>query len=244
METLKQYSLFWQVSLTPYGKEIEPNVPAKADVADAIVELGKILGPEKVGWRYDPIFISEKYTVEYHLKAFENIAKRLCGYTKTAVISFIDLYPKVQRDFPQAKEVSKEDRITLGKAFVEITRKYGMILKPCAEGQELAAFGADCSGCQTIEVLENALGKKLKVPKMNPGRKECTCFMNCDIGAYSSCGHLCRYCYANTSPEKVLENMKKHNPNSPLLIGELNEDDKVSYKEQKSWIIDNQLELF
>lgn len=244
IELLKSYNQFWYVSLTPYGKEIEPYVPEKAVVADAIIELGKKLGAEKVGWRYDPIFVSEKYTVEYHLKAFENIARRLSGFTKIAVISFIDLYPKVKRNFPEAKEVSLEDRLVIGKNFVEIAKKYGMTLRPCAEGQELAQFGADCSGCQTVEVLETALGKKLKIPKKTPARQNCNCFLNGDIGAYSSCGHLCRYCYANANPQKVLNNMKSHNPDSPLLIGELAPDDIVSTPIQKSWIIEEQLELF
>ena len=62
-QELSAYNQWWYVTLTPYGKEIEPNVPGKADVADAIVELGKRLGAEKVGWRYDPIFISEKNTI-------------------------------------------------------------------------------------------------------------------------------------------------------------------------------------
>ncbi|MCQ2600581.1 MAG: DUF1848 domain-containing protein [Treponema sp.] len=235
LEKLKPYGQWWFVTLTPYGKEIEPNVPEKAAVADAIVQLGKLLGPDCVGWRYDPIFISEKYSVAYHLKAFENIAKRIEGYTKTAVISFIDLYPKVKRNFPEAREVSKDERIYLGKAMVDIAAKYGMIVKPCAEGEELSRFGADCSGCQTVAVLENAIGKKLKVPKKTQGRKECACYIHGDIGAYSSCGHLCRYCYANTDSKSVMQNMKHHNPKSPLLIGELTDADKIFNSPQKSW---------
>ena len=213
-------------------------MPEKAAVADAIIELGKRHGPEKVGWRYDPIFISEKYTVPYHLKAFENIARRLSGATKTAVISFIDLYPKVKQNFPEAREVTQAERLTLGKAFVEIASRYGMTLRPCAEGKELEQFGADCSGCQTVAVLENAIGKKLKVPKKNSARKECDCFLNGDIGAYNSCAHLCRYCYANADSRLVLENMKLHNPSSPLLIGELNPNDNIFNTAPKSWIVD------
>lgn len=52
---------------------------------------------------YDPIFISERYTLEYHLHAFEQMAEALDGYTKTVVISFIDMYPKVRMNFPEAK---------------------------------------------------------------------------------------------------------------------------------------------
>lgn len=237
MKELSRYNQWWYVSLTPYGKEIEPNVPEKSVVADSIIELGKTLGAEKVGWRYDPIFVSEKYGVQYHLRAFENIAKRLCGFTKTAVISFIDLYPKVKRNFFEIREVSNEEKLYLGKEFVQIAAKFGMTLKPCAEGSELEQFGADCSGCQTVAVLEAALGKKLKVPKKATARKECLCYLNGDIGAYNSCGHLCRYCYANYSPNLVYKNMNEHNPTSPLLIGELKSDDKIFNSVQKSWIM-------
>ena len=177
-------------------------------------------------------------SLAYHLKAFENIARRLCGATKTAVISFIDLYPKVRRNFPEAREVTQEEQLTLGETFVEIAAKYGMTLRPCAEGQKLAQFGADCSGCQTVAVLENAIGKKLKVPKKNSARKECACFLNGDIGAYNSCGHLCRYCYANANAELVRQNMMAHNPASPLLIGELTPDDKIFNTVQKSWSVE------
>ena len=80
--------------------------------------------------------------------------------------------------------------------------------------------------------------KNLKVPKKNSARKECACFLNGDIGAYNSCAHLCRYCYANADSRLVLENMKLHNPDSPLLIGELTPDDKIFNTAQKSWIVE------
>jgi hypothetical protein len=127
--------------------------------------LSDIVGVNSIGWRYDPIFISEKYTAEYHLRAFEQMATALDGYTKTAVISFIDLYPKVKRNFPEAKEVTVEERLALGKAFIRIAAAHGMTVKPCAEGDELAEFGADCSGCMKISDYEKAIGKRLNAPK-------------------------------------------------------------------------------
>ena len=40
-----------------------------------------------------------------------------------------------------------------------------MVLKPCAEGKDLAKYGADCSGCMTVHTFETALHSRLEVPK-------------------------------------------------------------------------------
>ena len=78
------------------------------------------------------------------------MASELEGYTQTAVISFIDLYEKVKGNFPEAKEVNQLQRLTLGKEIIRIAKQHGMTVKPCGEGNELALYGADCSGCMRI----------------------------------------------------------------------------------------------
>ena len=111
-----------------------------------------------------------------------------------------------------------------------------MTVRPCAEGDELVAFGADCSGCMKISDYENAIGKKLIVPKKKGARAECACYLSCDIGAYNTCRHLCRYCYANAEPEKVLEQSSLHDPQSPFLIGNYRASDIIHDVPQKSWV--------
>ena len=242
MDLIKDYGQYWFVTITPYGKDIEPNVPDKHKLLSDFQKLSGLVGVPSIGWRYDPIFISDRYTEEYHLHAFEQIASALDGYTKTVVISFIDLYPKVKRNFPEAKEVTKQQRIRLGRSFVEIAASHGMTVKPCAEGTELAAYGADCSGCMTIKTYEEAIGKRLIAPKKKGARAECACYLACDIGAYNTCRHLCRYCYANAENAKVIKLSKQHDVNSPFLIGNYREGDKIHDVPQKSWI-ETQMQL-
>lgn len=80
------------------------------------------------------ILVDDKHSVEWHITEFEKMAENLCGYTKSCVISFIDIYKKVERNFRGAREVSKKDRIILGKEFIKIAGKSGMTIRPCAEG--------------------------------------------------------------------------------------------------------------
>ena len=235
MDLLKPYGQFWYVTITPYGKEIELHVPSKLQVLESFKRLSGIVGVDSMGWRYDPIFISAAYPVERHIRAFEYMAKELSDCTRTAVISFIDLYGKTRRNFPEARAVTAEQRLTLGKAFAEIGRRYGMTIRPCAEGDELKQFGADCSGCMTVSMYERAIHCRLKVPGKAPARKECACYLSGDIGAYNTCGHLCRYCYANDNAAAVRRNMLEHDPASPLLTGYPMPDDQIHEAKQESW---------
>lgn len=242
MDLLKPYGMFWYVTITAYDRDIEPNVPPIRQIVEDFKRISDIVGVDSMGWRYDPIVINNTYTAEVHLQRFQEIASALEGYTKTCVISFIDLFDKVRRNFPEARMVTTEQRLFLGERMVQIAASHGMVVKPCGEGNELARFGADCRGCMTEEMYEAALQTTLHFPKKVPIRKECACYMGNDIGAYNTCLHLCRYCYANYDEATVRENYRLHDPKSPFLIGGSRPDDVVHVAEQKSWI-DGQLRL-
>ena len=233
MEELSQFLQFWYVTITPYGKEIEPGVPDKKQILQSVRTLSGLVGKRCVGWRYDPIFLSERYTIPFHLDAFEKMAGELEGYTEQVVISFIDLYEKTKRNFPEAKEVQPEERLILGKAMQQIAAKHGMQVYTCMEGTDLAQFGINTSGCMTKQVLEHAIGEELVVPAgTSPARKGCRCLLGSDIGAYNTCRHFCRYCYANYDKKTVLANSAQHDPQSPLLTGHLRKEDQVKDAKQ------------
>ncbi len=243
LHKLAGYGQLWFVTITPYGTDVEPNVPPKEQVMDSFLALSAAVGSHRVAWRYDPILLNDTYTIQRHLSDFEHMAKRLCGATDTCIISFIDLYEKVKRNFPEAQAVRQQDRLLVGRSMAKIAARYGMQLKTCGEGDELAPYGVDCTGCMTIPVYEKALGERLVPPKGKPQRKECACWLGNDIGAYHSCAHLCRYCYANDDPALAMYNRQRHDPRSPFLIGDAMPGDRIHPANQQSWI-DRQLRFF
>lgn len=243
IDELKHFHQYWFVTITPYDKDIEPNVPPKEQVMQDFAALSEAVGMNCIAWRYDPIFIDNTYTIERHISDFETMCSTLSGYTNVCVISFIDLYEKVMRNFPQVRTVTSQERAAIGKTFAEIGSRYGITIKACAEGNDLDQYGVNCKGCMTKETFEQVIGSRIDVPKKKSQRAECNCVLGTDIGAYDTCGHLCRYCYANSNRENVRRNMNYHDPKSPFLIGNLSDGEIIHQAEQVSWI-DNQLSFF
>ena len=196
-----------------------------------------------MSWRYDPVFITDRYSIEYHIEQFGYISEALSGYTEQCVVSFIDLYEKTKRNFRGIRSVTAGEQERLTAAFSRIAKEQGMQIHLCCENAGLVRENVDADGCMSKAVLERALGCRLNVPKKKTARNECSCLLGADIGAYNTCGHGCLYCYANYDRKTVVQNRRLHNAASPLLIGAVTLDDVIKTAEQKSWR-DGQLDLF
>ena len=243
LDLIKDYKQFWFVTITPYNQTIEPYVPNKNEIIRSFIELSKKIGSHCIGWRYDPIFLNDYYTIEYHLRIFEKMCQKLTGYTPQCVISFIDLYQKTKKNFKEVQEVSQKNQIYLCQKFVEIGKKYNIEIYTCHENESLKTTGVHTSGCMNQQIIERALGHSLKLPKINEARQGCRCLLNNDIGIYNTCLHGCLYCYANYDRVTVLKNVKMHNKKSPFLIGDFQKDDIIKEAKQVSYI-GRQLSLF
>jgi hypothetical protein len=180
-------------------------------------------------WRYDPILITNEIDIEYHFKYFEELAKRLEGYTKRCVISFVDLYKKTITNtsgLAMREPTDGEMHILAGK-LSSIAKHYEIEVQSCSEKIELDSNGVTHGCCIDKNIIEQIVGYEISIKKDPNQRKECGCVQSIDIGAYNTCRHACKYCYANFNNMKVQVQSKMHNPLSSMLVGELKEGDVV-----------------
>lgn len=237
LDELKDYTYYFQFTLNSYGQDIEPYVPNKQNVTiPAFQKLSDSIGPEKVIWRYDPIFLSDKYSPEYHVRYFEKLAKILHPYTKKCTFSFIDIYRNTEKNVKglDLHPFSVEQQKYIAKNLADIAHSYGLQIDTCAEGIDLEQYGIQHARCIDDRLLSELIGCPLKVGKDKNQRLECGCIESIDIGTYNTCRNGCLYCYANYSQKSVQTNSQKHNPNSPLLFGEVGNDDKITERKMHS----------
>ena len=237
LEDLQKYMYYFQFTLTGYGKDVEPNLPNKREeLIPTFKRLSEKIGKERVIWRYDPILIGKRYTIDYHLKAFEEIASNLADYTEKVVISFVDLYSKTQRNTKELdiKQITNEEMIELAREMAQIASKYNLIIETCAEQINLSEVGIQHGSCIDKKLIERLLGCKLIAEKDKNQREECGCFESVEVGAYNTCLNGCKYCYANFNNSKVEEYVKLYNQDSTLLCGNISSDDRITERKVKS----------
>lgn len=230
LDELNAYACYFQFTLTSYGKDIEPGVPAKgSEVIPTFQRLSEQVGPERVIWRYDPILLNEKYTIDYHLEYFYEIARRLNGCTSKCVISFVDRYQNTQRNVELLGllEIRNETKRLLAKSLSQTARSFGMSMDTCAEEIDLDAYGIGHSKCIDGNLLGKLRGYPLNVSKDKNQRPNCGCDASVDIGMYNTCKNGCKYCYANYSPGALSTASNNHDPLSPLLIGSIGDNDII-----------------
>ena len=111
-----------------------------------------------------------------------------------------------------------------------------MTIQTCGTNGDFTRYGIQSSGCMTLDILGKANGILFKNLKHKGTRQGCHCIESRDIGAYDTCLNACKYCYANKNPRKALENYQYHDPDSPLLLGNVQPDDIIIQGLQKSFL--------
>ncbi|MDE6983494.1 MAG: DUF1848 domain-containing protein [Lachnospiraceae bacterium] len=237
LERLQDYAYYFQFTLTGYGRDIEPNLPDKrTELIPIFRRLSEKIGKERVIWRYDPVLLNTRYTVAYHLKAFEEIAGHLAGCTEKVVISFVDFYAKTLRNTKGLgiRPMTNEELFIIAESMAQTAKKYHMTIESCAEQIDLQEAGIEHGNCIDKKLIEKITGCRLTGGKDKNQRSACGCMESVEVGAYHTCRNGCKYCYANFDDARVRETVKWYNETSELLCGTISAEDTITDRKMKS----------
>lgn len=240
-----KFRLYCQYTITGYGKDVEPNVPLPDESVKTLLALEKIVGKQRIAWRFDPVLITPAHPLEERIESFRKLCSALRGHVDRCIFSFVTVYAKLQSNMPELLSLTPADKQRLAEELGSIAASYGIPLQTCAAGENYGNRIAS-SGCLTLDVIGKANGCLFKEVKHLGNRRGCKCIQSRDVGWYDSCPNGCRYCYANRSAALVQENFARHDVHSPLLIGTLREEDELIEGNQLSFLKkdENQLSLF
>lgn len=227
---------YFQYTLNNYETEgLEPRMPKLATRCATFKKLSERIGKERVIWRFDPIILSNTLNTNGILDRIASLANVIAPYTEKLVFSFVDWYKKTQNSLKKIDETlrppTEQEMLVLADGIVQINKQLTVPLKfaTCAETIDLSSLGIPKNKCVDSELilrlcpqdteLHKFYGKSkyseqaslLSIPsptsKDSGQRTPCGCVPSKDIGSYNSCMHLCAYCYANQSPQAVINKM-------------------------------------
>ncbi len=244
-EITDKFNTYFHYTITAYDKDIEPNVPNIDESIETLIKLSKIVGKQRIAWRYDPILLTDKYTKNIHYKTFDYMAKKISPHIDRCIFSFVDMYKKLKTNMPEIIILNNNDKIEIAKNIGSIAKKYNMTIQTCATIEDFKQFGILQSGCMTSKILGNANDITFKKIRHSGNRQGCKCIENRNIGDYDTCPNGCKYCYANKKPQIAMKNYQKHNPNDLMILGNLKPTDEIQQSNQKSFLENNiQQKLF
>lgn len=241
-EITDRFATYFHYTITAYGRDVEPHVPDMDTSIATLLRLSEKVGAKRVAWRYDPVLLTEHYTKGLHLKTFEYMAARLAGHIDRCIFSFVEMYRKLERNFPELIPMTPEDKRELAAGLGKIAREYGFPIQTCGPEADYAPYGIATSGCITLDIIGTANGLRFRKLKHQGMRQGCHCFASRDLGAMNSCPSGCKYCYANKNAASAWENHKRHDPSSPLLIGHVLPTDRVEQGVQETFLMRNSKE--
>ncbi len=222
----------FQFTITPYGREIEPGLRDKREIVRTFIELSRRIGKKRMLWRYDPILLTERITVDWHIDAFRRYAEALAPYARHVTISFVDNYAKLRGAHFRAPDEAEIHALAAGIS--AIAAGLNLPVQTCSESCDLSMYGIGHGACIDRAVLEDVTGCALSLVPDKNQRGACGCMASVDIGAYNSCPNGCVYCYANRSASSAARVKEAHSPTGELLLGEVSEGERITERKAHS----------
>ncbi len=196
------YKYYFMITLTNYPKEFERFSPRFIKVVESVKTLSKMIGKDKVIWRYDPIIISSITNEDWHIKNVQNILSLIGKHVSKMIISFLDIYKRNGKFFERLqKEYSLKELPTSNffRRLQEISKRFKIKIQTCSEKIDLSKYEIMKGACIDASVLK----LNIKYKKDPYQRKECLCTISKDIGKYNTCIFGCNYCYASVHAQAM-----------------------------------------
>ena len=220
------YSYYFHYTITGYPRVLEPSTPSIGQSLRTFAELAEKVGPDRVIWRYDPLLISNVTDFDFHAENFARLASALKAMTRRVVVGTLDEYRAAMARLrslgrfgleltPNPQTLPHFDRLV--SHFVSCARGHQLEIVSCADHGALLRCGIPPGKCVDDALVARLLGVEVSHARDKGQRKHCRCVESKDIGAYDTCLHACRYCYASQRVALSLRHPVRHDPDSPLL---------------------------
>jgi hypothetical protein len=200
-----------QYTILGYPRAIDTNVIDPRLAIENACAIADAYGQRVVVWRYDPILFTPGTGIDWHRANFTRLADALAGIADEVVVSFAQLYAKSERNMAKAGITWRAPELTEQAALIAdlrtIAAKRGMTLALCTQPDLASASGAPAARCVDAVRLADVAGRPIAAAAKG-NRPGCLCAQSRDIGAYDSCVHGCRYCYAVADHEAVRRRLR------------------------------------
>ncbi|MFR9527686.1 MAG: DUF1848 domain-containing protein [Rikenellaceae bacterium] len=149
-----------QYTLNDYEAEgLERGVPPIDERIKTFKELSQRLGKNAVVWRFDPLILTDKISIDNLLQKIENIGDQLIGYTEKLVFSFADIasYRKVQTNLTKNgvsyTEWSEPMMIEFVQKLSDLNKRWGYVLATCGEKIDIENYGVEHNRCVDDDLM-------------------------------------------------------------------------------------------
>jgi len=214
----------WLVTSTGYPPLLEPCAPSTDEAAAAVAKLSEIVGPERIFWRYDPIFICRRLGLdkEGHRNNFAALAQKFARSVGRCILSIYDDYAKARKRLLKEgllesteKSAFEAEALDTAAALAQQCAEIGLPVQSCCD--RLEKIGIPPGACIDGRLIDKLWDLGV-AGKKDPGqRPNCLCAPSVDIGAYNTCTHGCLYCYASADFQAAFVKRSQHDPSSECL---------------------------
>ena len=157
LHVLKERNIksYIQYSLNDYEQEGLEKVPPLASRIETFKLLVKQLGKGTVVWRFDPLILTDKISVDNLLRKVQNIGDQLKDYTEKLVFSFADIsiYKKVKHNLKvsgiQYQEWEKDQMVEFAEKLsaMNLERGWNFQLATCGEEIDITKYNITRNRC-------------------------------------------------------------------------------------------------